>query len=215
MLSPVAVFDLLVTVATHHPMRLVTLLALVLVAPVLSRAGEVVVYNQVFTGSTLNGLKLSESGKGYVLVDLENKLVTRISTGRLPLSGIKVYFAESFSSPLISEPGSGIRSTTMVIHGTEVSTSSGTTEMTIFFQGKESLVAIGPSQKVNVPKLISGTFRWTYAGISSDRVTEDNFSGAFNSSITNDTNGNSRTLDAEVALLTGSLEAAGYMKWSR
>lgn len=196
-------------------MRIISLLLFFFLAQSPIRAGQIIVYNQVWRGTAMNYSTETRRGKGYILLDLTNHKLTRISTSILRYSTQKIYYIESFGAPTISEPGSGPATKMMVINGAEFVNQFGTsTQTTLFMKGKEVLATIGPSQQIQAPKSVTGIFKRSLSQ-SSNHVDEDSFSGILNSSITNDTNGNSRTLDAEVALLIESLKAAGHMTWSR
>ncbi|MHA3771634.1 hypothetical protein ACXR0O_08865 [Verrucomicrobiota bacterium sgz303538] len=177
-------------------------------------AGEIVVYNQKWTGTAVQGLKEKVGGKGYILLDLENRKFTRISTGFAPLSSYqKIYRVETYSPAIFSEP-SNSGSIFLAVQGTATRSETWSSwQRTVFLKGKETLLSIGPSQKKQVPKVLTGVRRMAQSDSITNRIEEDSFSATFNASMTMDANGNSRTLEQQVELLTSSLEEAGYSSW--
>jgi hypothetical protein len=191
-------------------MRLVFLCVVSLALSSVAFAGEIIVYTQTWTGKTLLGEPQTTKGKGYILIDLENRKVTQIAVGKL-FFGQNGYRVETYSDTVFAEPENYYDdSTFLAVQGTEkYGQPPNNWQRTIFLKGRETLLTIGPSQQKQVPKAVSGIKRMVYAFFSSKMV-EESFAGVFNAKLTNDTNANSRTLEAEVELLTSSLEEAGY-----
>ena len=173
------------------------------------QAGEIAVYTQVWRGKAPHSYE-KPSGKGYVLIDFENKTVTRISTYRTSL-GLKYFRIENYTTTVFAEYTDRKKaSDALAIQGSRQSGSSSLVwERFIAFRGVKSLLPLGPSQQKQIPKTVSGIRRMTqewYPGA----VEEDNFSARFNRQLTHDANANSRTLEAQVELLATSLEEAGW-----
>lgn len=174
-------------------------------------AGEIAVYTQVWRGKAPHSYE-KPSGKGYVLIDFENKVVTRISTF-MSRYGSKEYRIENYSTTVFAEytdRKTGVDA--LAIQGSRRQESGSLVwERSLAFRGLKSLLPLGPSQQKQVPKMIVGsrgmTQQWVYGSVE-----EDSFSARFDRERTHDTNSNSRTLQAQVELIAASLEEAGWRR---
>lgn len=202
-----------IRVSTNFVVRhICALAALLLIACASSGASEVVVYTQVWKGKEPSSYTSKHKGKGYILIDFENRSVTRISTENGDFD--KSFRIENFTAPVMATfteyPSAKECLAVQATRRGQISIRLW--ERFIYFKGKTSLQQIGPSQQKRVPKLISGLRRMTedYSNLSS--LEEDSFTASFSSSLTNDANGNGRTLQQQVELLAESLVEAGYRR---